>query len=399
MQKNVSGYKGLKSIAKKPAGGFCFINARSLLAAWILFKREAITLYDLRLWLACHEMLARRCTLAPGRMPTFREQELILLLGSGTTAKAKKGIQRLTKAGLLQWEQNCITTDTAIAEASLEYSDDWLDTLSLVKNNRRKAPMPRRMLCHIIKSRHRTLIGTVFGYLFRCLYYRRDCCVSGGRCKSSWIAAALQLDLRNVKTAKKQLIELGWIIPGHADQRSLNRWGMPVVINLQWEAVEKVKNRKTPPPIAQNHAKVPPPIYNNKPLTGSNNQKPQRALGVKTKTRVYSEPTLKHITLEDLRDSMLLDQLYQEATEAGSLPYSQSSRLNWFAMAEHALAVGKQNPCGLFVSLFRKKLWHYITQEQEDHARAKLKKLDFGEDSHVPGKMCSKLPIYDSLAA
>ncbi len=112
-----------------------------------------------------------------------------------------------------------------------------------------------------------------------------------------------------------------------------------------------------------------------------------------------SPNTLAHHSAEDLRDPVRLDQLYREATEAGSLPCSQSSRLNWFAMAEHAMAVGKQNACGLFVALYRRKLWKYITQKQEDHARATLKKLDFGEESHLPGQMCGKLPVYDSLAA
>lgn len=399
MQNNVSGYKGLKSIAKKPFGGFYFMRARSLLAAWILLKREAIKFYDLRLWLACHEMIERRCTLEPDRLPFFQEKELIQLVGSGNISKVTKGIQKLTKVGLLEWERNCINIDTHKAELTLEDSDDWLDTLTSVKNNRRKIPMPRKVLRHVIKTRNVNLIGTLFGFLFRCLYYRKDRCVSGGRCKVSWISEALQLNERNVKSAKKQLVELGWIIPGDADQRSLNRWGQPVIINLLWQATPNSAKAKTPPPIAQNNAKLPPPIYNKKPLTGSNTQSPNGTTGVKNKTLSQKRPSLKHIDLEDLIIATRLDELYRQATEAGRLPHSEFNRLLWFAAAEYALEVGKRNPCGLFVKLYSEKLWHYITQKQEDRARAKLKRLDFGEDSHLPGQSCHNYPIYDNLAA
>lgn len=46
-------------------------------------------------------------------------------------------------------------------------------------------------------------------------------------------------------------------------------------------------------------------------------------------------------------------------------------------------AVGSSNPCGLFVSLCRNRLWQHITHEDEDNARAKLKMLDYGEEVHV----------------
>ena len=400
MQNSVSGYGGIKSIARKPNGGFYLVRARSLLAAWITFKRDEICLYDLRLWLACHEMIARRCKAADNRIPTFTEGELVGLVGGGTRSKVRHGIKRLVNTGLLDWNRNCISTDTYRAETTLGDTDEWLDTLSLVKNNRRKVPVPRRLVRYVIKTRHRTLIGAVFGHLFRCLYYRKNRCVSGGRCKASWIAAALQLDLRNVKAARKQLIQLGWIVPCSDKQELLNRWGLPLVINLQWHMPGQDKQAKTPLPTCQNRAKVPPPIYDRKPLSGSNNQNPARNTGVQNRTRFDSRPSLKHITIEDLRDAVRLDILYRRACAVGSLPHSQSNRLQWFAAAERALSEGTENPCGLFMAICRKKLWSYITQKHEDAARAKLKKLDFGEEVHLPGQLCGVfLPVYDNLAA
>ena len=385
MQNTVSGYGGLKAIAKKPDGGFCFIRVRSFLAAWIIFKRENISLFELRLFLACQELLARRCQFKGDRLPTYTEEELISLVGSGTKSKVKKGIQRLAAAGLLHWERNCISTDTAEAENKLEKSEDWLDALSLVKNNRRKMPVPRRILRNIIKTRDRTLIGTVFGCLFRCLYFRQGMCISGGRCKASFISKALRLNLRGVKAARGQLIQLGWIAPCDAGQMSLNRWGLPMIINLQWQMAEKAKELKITPPIAQNQAKVAPPLNQKLFYKKNNNQKLHRRSGVQNRTRVDFKPSLKNIRLEDLRKPERLERLFRRAVSAGVVPLSESSRLAWFSAAEHALQAGKQNPCGLFVAMYRQKLWHHITQDEEDRARAKLKRLDFGQDSLLPG--------------
>lgn len=400
MRNKVSGYGGLKSIAKKPDGGFCFIRVRSLLAAWIRFNKNDITLYDLRLWLACHEMLARRCKMKTGRLPTFSESELISLVSSGDKCKARQGIKRLVKAGLLHWEQNCISANTLKAEMMLAENDDWSVVLSLIQNNRRRVPVPRRILCYIIKTRHRTLIGTVFGHLLRCLYYRRDRCVSGGRCKASWISEALKLDLRNVKAARKQLIEIGWILPCRASQISLNRWGLPIMINLEWENTQKTEELKTP--LLRNRNEVKTPSLIDRKLSYSKrikNHELRKAPGVQNRTQIGSESRTKHIMLEDLEDPVRLDAIYRQECAAGTLRHCQANRLKFFAAAERALSEGKHNPCGLFAVIYRKKLWHHITQDQEDRARVKLKVLDFGEVSRLPGELHNIIPQYNNIAA
>jgi len=398
MQNSVSGYGGLKAIGKKPDGGFCFIRVRSLLAAWILFKRDNVTLYDLRVYLACFEMQARRCQLEPDRLPQFTEEELISLLSSGSKSKVKDSIQRLMNAGLLQWERNSIDTDTTKAENRLKESDDWLDAVLQVKNNSRKIPFPRRILRYIIKTQSPTLIGTVFGILMRCLYYKKERCVSGGRCKASWIAHVFQLNSRNVKRERKRLTEIGWLIACESNQHLLNRWGLALIVNLHWQNSQK--NAELPPLEAKNNAEVPPPIINEKlSYKRNNNQKLHRRSGVQNRTGVGVKPSLKNITLEDLRKPERLERLFHRAVSAGIVTLSESSRLAWFSAAEHALQAGRENPCGLFVAIYRQKLWHHITQEQEDQARTKLKRLDFGEDSRLPGEIREFVPDHKKLAA
>ena len=157
MQQRLSGYRGVKAIAVKPAGGFCFVRVRSLLAVWALFRASEISFYDMRVWLACHEILARRCK-AQDRIPQYREQEVLDLVSTGNRPKVRASINRLTSAGLLHWTVDRISTGTYQAEAGLN-NDKWLNLLENVTNNRRKVPVARRMICYLSKSRSVSLPG------------------------------------------------------------------------------------------------------------------------------------------------------------------------------------------------------------------------------------------------
>ena len=397
MQRQFSGYGGVKVIATKPAGGFCYIRVRSFLAVWTAFRKGEISLYDVRVWLASFEIVAQRCK-AKDRIPEYKLKEVLALVSSGTQSQVRTSINRLMTIGLLHWADREISLNTSQAETRLGDDDAWLELLNAVANNRRKAPVPRKMIRYLSQSRSVSLHMVTWGHMLRCMYYRKDRCVSGGRVKSSWIAQTFQGDERNIKKARKTLIEIGWLVPIESSQIAMNRWGLQAVINLHWAAPGS--KAKTPPLQDQNEAKTPPLIdrklsYSKRSI----NQKLEANTGVKNQTNIESIPSLKHITIEDLRDPVRLDQLYRAATKAGSLPHSEANRLLWFAAAERALAEGKHNPCGLFVSLYRRKLWHHITQEQEDRARVKLKILDYGEEPLVSRSIYSQIPDYDSLAA
>ena len=54
-------------------------------------------------------------------------------------------------------------------------------------------------------------------------------------------------------------------------------------------------------------------------------------------------------------------------------------RLKFVAAAEHARVIGTKNPCGLFVRFVRGKLWNFLTHDDEDAARLRLKRHLFGE--------------------
>jgi hypothetical protein len=358
-----------------------------------------ISVYDLRIWLACHEIVSRRCQIGRGKKPDYRLGEVVALLGTGSDAKARKGIERLENAGLLVWDGDAISVDTKRCETQGQDALEWRRLLALVANNKRKVPVPRRMICHLARSRSRTVIATVLGHLLRCLYYRKGQCLSGGRCKASWIAEVFGVDVRNVKAARKALVGLGWLEPGEAGQVVLNRWGMPMAVNLSWGPPVKTNGTKLPPRRSRSPLKAPPPESYIELSSRNTNQKLGGAAGVEMKPKKESRPELKRICIEDLRDPGRLDCLYQQATNAGMVRHSTAGRLRWFAAAEHAMAAGRRNPCGLFIALWRRGLWHHITQAQEDAARLKLKKLDFGEESLPVDNAGEFAGCYRDLAA
>jgi hypothetical protein len=129
------------------------------------------------------------------------------------------------------------------------------------------------------------------------------------------------------------------------------------------------------------------------------NQKPGGMAGVEVELGKRKRVALNRMRIEDLWEPQRLDGLYRQAAAGGLVQESPASRLRWFAAAEHAMEAGDRNPCGLFVAVYRRSLWHHITQPQEDRARVKLKKLDFGEDSWLPSRGRAFVPGSGQLAA
>jgi hypothetical protein len=381
MDGSVSGRpKFCKSLAK-PAGGYCLVRVRSVLAMWQAMNAGDVTLYDFRVWLAAHEMMARRCCMKRGRTAAYNAAEIVGFLASGSEAKVRQAIGRLQRAGLMEWKVEKVSLSTVRRENELADMDEWEYLLSSVQNNRRKVPIPRRLIRYLVKSRNRTLIATALGHLLRCLYLRGGRCVSGGRCKASWVADVFGLDVRNVKCARKELMAAGWLIALKARQVSLNRWGLPLLVNLLWAGTGSPRLTKAPPLERARSPKTPPPDNHIELSARSINQKLGRASGVQGKESGEHRPNLKHVRLEDLKNPSQLDVLYRQAKADGVVSGSPAARLQWFAAAEHAMAVASSNPCGLFVSLCRRRLWEHITQQEEDTACGKLKMLDYGEGS------------------
>jgi hypothetical protein len=257
--------------------------------------------------------------------------------------------------------------------------------LSRIQNNRRKVPVPRQVIRFIAAPSKRCVIATILGHLIRCLYYRKGECISGGLCKASWVAEVFQIDVRNVKAARKFLAgTLGLLECKETPQSLLNRFGCKVYINLSWNgsAVDKSPHEPSelPPPQAQIDTGLPPLREHRKPFQELKHQKPSEdeiQTGV-LETPKIEQPTLKHIVPEDLRDTTRLLALFGEAQAKGIIGGSESERLVFVATAERARLTAVTNAPGLFAELVRRRLWHFITQDDEDRAQKRLREHFYG---------------------
>lgn len=99
---------------------------------------------------------------------------------------------------------------------------------------------------------------------------------------------------------------------------------------------------------------------------------------------------MKHVVASDLSDDDRLLRLFDDAQCEGVITGSEADRLRFVSAAERARTVGTRNPCGLFVHLVRGKLWHFITQDDEDAGNRRLKRYLHGGDEPVKARKAER---------
>jgi hypothetical protein len=290
-------------IAKhKPIGGFVPITVIQLCLLWWLLTSHQIRLLDVRVWFACHELgeHARRCQLAPGQIPHYTIDELrqLLRLRRGPHA-IRAALRRLEDLGLLTWGPHSLTFATSPSDLQGADLTGFYVMLDRIENNRRLVPVPRQLIRWIAQGCRRVRLATVLGHLMRCLYYKKEgICVSGGRCKSSWIARVFGVDHRQIKAERQRLLALGILEAGPpSPQWLLNREGPWCYVSMTWTQAGlreastsrfdtytsvQVKDATQLPPLpAAETTQLPPPCLNSEPLRGLgtelNHQKPAQA--------------------------------------------------------------------------------------------------------------------------
>ena len=233
-----------RSPRRRSPAGSSSSRSGQLLATWRACRRRPLGVGDFRTWLACREMVARRCTIDGERSPAYGFAELARLTGV-SEKRARASVRRLVGAGLLE----LVRPGHRLPRAgpTRRRRPRRLDRRGpgLPRHPPADPPAPGR-------RRPPALIATVLGLLLRCLSRGRGGFKSRGRVKASWIARVFGVDLRRVKQARKDLIDLGWIAPEPADQWAENRWGRVYRIDLAWEpgSPTPAAGRRLPPPPA-----------------------------------------------------------------------------------------------------------------------------------------------------
>ena len=195
-----------------------------------------------RIYFGCQAMLAvreaaRRSERRKGRKPTEKPRYLLSELCRLTKLSArivKRELRAAQRASLLQFSE----TEIVFHKAPLPGSGELCEIISGKRSARRPIPVPRSVLRFIARSAKAAGSMTMLGYVLRGLSIaRKGGEVKGvGTAKAAWIADAFGLSLRSVRTARKELIEMGFISQDTGStQRKLNRDGSYFRINLAWK--------------------------------------------------------------------------------------------------------------------------------------------------------------------
>src|SRR5215471_20843938 len=411
----------LKLQAKKPRGGFIFLTVQQLCLLWWAYRARLIHLRDFRVWFAAQEMTARRCQIDAGQVLAYTPRELHKLVGGVGGEHLRASLRRLEATGLLTWSNTTLTFATSPTDLrGVHDLADFHTLYNAIPNHRRRVPVPRQAIRLIASGCRPSVIATILGHLIRCLYYREHRCISGGWCKASWIADVFHLDLRNIKAARKHLVTIGWLQMRPTPQALCNRWGSYTLINLSWTRAAMAKavqnDALTPPstsplpPTLCTPTSPPPSKEHKEPFQDAQHQKPTpqadftppslplhhtaptssgSASGVKeqhkNKKPTPRVPTLSHIVPEDLQETARLLTLFEQAQTHGLIGKSDSERLTFLGLAEHAKVVGSANPCGLFAELVRRQCWHFVTDSDEDAAHQRFKAYLYGTEHQTRG--------------
>jgi hypothetical protein len=362
-----------------------------------------------RVYLACAELVAIRAAARRSRSPRrtkgerhchFRVEELVRLTGLRPAA-VRRAQRRLAAIGLATFTAEAIT----LRKEPLEQAVELARQLAGARSVARPVPVPRVLLRHWAKQRHAGRVKVMLGYVVRGLTLAPQTgeIRAKGTVKASWLAATLGLSLRTVRYAQAWLQRTGWVPKDTGSfQRKLNRDGAYFVLNLDWRpaatgrVVKRDKARgQIAPPVPKKCTRFAPPRKDRETSTEGKHQEARlcrRTLVAGVCNRGgegEASPSLSDVKPEDLRRLSRVEALYRQACQRGWLVPGEANRLNVFAAAVRAREVGRDPP-RVFVTLLRRRLWHHVTQAQEDRARKAL-----GRALRTGGFADGQRPWYD----
>jgi len=376
--------------------GYKAISVIKLINATSAYSKGAISFKALRVYIACFELVAireaaRRSSSVKSRKTKSRvcyeKKELIRLTGGLSLRSIGKALKELERASVMKFSKSTITfTDTPICSAK-----EILEGCLGGRRATRAVPVPRRMLKMLSKLSKPTVLLTTLAYAIRGLSMNKNTLNSRGTVKASWIADTFGISLRGVKSARAELVAMGLISRDvNSYQRKLNRDGAYFELNLDIfstnKSAELCKTVETKskdssfmpktafaPPQAKNRTTSAPPIEKLKTSKEIKNQKTRRTepTGV-CKQKNLNPPSLWNIIPDDLTSFSRNQELFFQAQARGLISGSEADILNWIASAVRARET--ENPCRIFMGILKKKLFHHITQAQEDYALQILKK-------------------------
>jgi hypothetical protein len=381
---------GSKAMAVKTIeGGYTFVKAESIGALLSALKRGDISYRSARIWLACLAMYAARFAARSSSsnkkkkfVSYYTLEEIHAKVGGVGGEYLRADLAALERNKLIEFSSENITILSGIEE------EEIISSINRFRDKNRYVPIPRRMLDYLASCSRPTLMKTIMVIILRGLSFAKDGSIKTlGTIKASLIASATGISLRSVRTARKALIDMGFISPDtNSIQRKLNKTGAYFAINTNWSPFTPFKAT----PLAQEQATT---TLKDQNLVNSSSG----VLADNSEADIETPPTIKNILKEDLFDFPRLHELYKQALIQKWLLHSESMVLNWISAAVHARSAKDGDPVRIFVTIVKKKLWHHITNHDEDIARAALNRFRDGDPSFYRNSSSQKTSRLPSL--
>lgn len=380
--------KGTEVWRERIEGGYRRISVMQLCMSWSLYVRGRISRADLRVWFACHELEERRCMVERGGKVAFTAEEIGVVTGGLPTRDVRASLRSLESAKLVQARKSRMRFAKTPSELSEEDAVAATAMLSCIVNRRRVIRVPRRLVRELAAGMSKAVTATVYAHLLRCVYfqaakrrYRTD-----GRCKASWIAETFAVSERAVVTARRKLVELGWLIVLESSQWELNRFGLRLAVELDWSSRPMKPRSRTACPPRESAGRTACPKANSTLLRKNRTLGTRPSgIGVRKRTKRGRGCWPGPLTVKDLSDPLRLQQVYRKLVGCGVVSASEADQLKVFSMAAHARR-GANNPCGLFYVAVRDGLWRHIGQESEELARVQMRVCSDTTGAHLSGE-------------
>ena len=370
-------------------GGTCPLAPIQVCILWAARQEKVISPLAFKVYFAAHEVKYWRCKTEPGETYhcepyAFEPADVSRLLPGTPVAKIARAFGELEAIQVLN------LSDTGIAFA------DSLDDVRVHERVKQRArtmfdhlhphtrdklvKIPRRLLKLIVQCGRRIVrAATLIGMLLTTMLTKRKDRYGGykGCCKAQWIANVFGVDASRVKSERAKLIKEGWFTHEPTTPSARKKFGQWVRLNLM--PPEPTASPGEPPsgdptevqPLnAPSDPKVQPLLN---PSLSSNEEtlNNQKLTTSDPNPGTYQPPSSEHptwtdIQLEDLHTNTRSELLRQEVIQRGHIRDTPADRVNFFAAIAHVLRVAKTNACGLLRTIVEQRLWHVISQADED---------------------------------
>ena len=170
-------------------------------------------------------------------------------------------------------------------------------------------------------------------------------------------------------TARRKLIEQGWLIVMESSQWEMNRYGLRLAMEQNWSSRPLKLTRNACPP-RESAGRTACPKANSTLLRRNRKLGIRREVDVRKRTKGCWPGPLR---IEDLTNPERLTTVWRQLARRGRVPASEAGRLLVFATAARALRKARHNPCGLFYALLRDGCGGDISQSDEARGRQMLR--------------------------